>query len=84
MPIGRAVGMFAGMTNIDAILQRIRSGIATHGRKKDVSLDTGISMKTLVQAKDPDWNPTANTIRAIDQSLAKLSPASPATPHQPE
>lgn len=69
------------MNDIDSILERIRSGLGKHGRKTKVSQDTGISTVALSRARDPNWNPTANQIRVLDASIAKLFPAPPEPPH---
>ena len=73
------------MTDIDSILERIRSGLARHGRKTKISAETGINPATLSQVGDPDWNPSANMMRTLDAALAKLFPADrPGPPHQPD
>ncbi len=73
------------MTDTDSILNRIRTGLAGHGRKIKVSKEAGISPVHLSRAAKPGWNPTADTMRRLDAAVTKLFPAdAPVPPHQPE
>jgi DNA-binding phage protein len=73
------------MTDIDQILNRIRVGMARHGRKKQIAEETGIHPVVLSRLAKPDSNPTADQIRRLDAAVIKLFSADqPNTLHQPE
>lgn len=72
------------MTDIDSILERIRKRLAKRGRKTIICQEMGLAPPQLSVVANPDWNPTANRLRALQKALDKHFPGDlPDPPHQP-
>jgi transcriptional regulator with XRE-family HTH domain len=56
-------------------IQRLRSALKRPGfTKKDLARRAGIHANTLLGCESDEWNPTANTLKAIEPHLPSDEP----------
>lgn len=60
----------APMAKIDDILQKLREPITTRRMsKREYARRSGLMHQHLARIEEPDWNPTAEVIRKLEQGL---------------
>ncbi len=66
----RLADIQAMATKIDTILEKLREPIVT-GRmsKREYARRSGLIHQHLARIEDPNWNPTAEVIRKLEQGL---------------